>query len=370
MEASEYKEEGQAALDATDAAWYDACFRQKRRHGKTRLVAPPTPRLEAPVADTHAHLDNFKDPGLELARCAAWGLGFVCTVADPAEQNYLRTFDELDSWQQSAKELLPHVLEETRQQYAADERAEIQNVTQLICSSDAPMVRIAAGCHPHNARDFDDAMERELRRLLADPRVSAIGEVGLDYHYDNSPRDVQRSVFRRQIQLAHETELPLVLHLRSAHEEAFDILTQEGFPASGVLLHCFALGKDKADPWINAGCYLALGGAVSFKRFDPLRETAAHIPLNQLVTETDSPYMTPEPMRGMDCTPAHTIFTAETIAEARSQMPGSDRREMLEQIYANALGLLNRPPTAWQREHANLGQAVPSSSPHIKKRDL
>lgn len=221
-----------------------------------------------------------------------------------------------------------------------------------------PRVRIAVGCHPHNAKHYDAALESELRRRLADPRTCAIGEVGLDYHYDFSPRVDQIEAFRRQIALAHETGLPLVLHLREAHEEAYRIMIEEGFPESGVLLHCFNLDWDTLEPWLEKGCYAAFGGSLTFKKSEDTREAARRMSLDRILTETDAPYMTPEPMRGMECGPDHVVFTAERLAEVRGCEPGFERRDMLMAVYKNALDLLGREPTAWQREHGDGGQSA------------
>lgn len=211
-----------------------------------------------------------------------------------------------------------------------------------------PRVRIAVGCHPHNAKHYDDALEATLRERLADPRVSAVGEIGLDYHYDLSPRSDQREAFRRQIRVAKEAGLPVALHVREAHDEAFAILQEEGFPEAGTLLHCFNLDWEVLEPWVEAGCYVAFGGPLTFKKADEVRDAAARVPLNRLLTETDAPYMTPEPMRGMRCGPEHVIFTAERLAEVRGFERGHAREEFLRELMANARGLLDRKPTEWQ----------------------
>ena len=179
-----------------------------------------------------------------------------------------------------------------------------------------------------------------------------MGEIGLDYHYDLSPREDQRRAFRRQIRLAHTTGLPAALHVREAHDEAFAILREEGFPEPGTLLHCFDLDWETLEPWVDRGCFVALGGALTFKRCQDTRDAVARTPRNLLLTETDSPYMTPEPMRGMPCGPAHTVFTAACMAEVLGCETEKARNEMLAQIAQNARALLDRPPTAWQIEHA------------------
>ena len=156
-----------------------------------------------------------------------------------------------------------------------------------------PRVRFAVGCHPHNAKFYDDDLERALLDRLADPRVSAVGEIGLDYHYDFSPREDQREAFRRQIRVAKQAGLPVVLHVREAHDEAFAILQEEGFPEAGTLLHCFNLDWAELERWVEAGCHVAFGGPVTFKHADEVRDAASRVPEELLLTETDAPYMTP-----------------------------------------------------------------------------
>lgn len=211
---------------------------------------------------------------------------------------------------------------------------------------------MAVGCHPHNAKHYDDALEAVLFERLADPRVSAVGEIGLDYHYDFSPRENQREAFRRQIRVAKQAGLPVSLHVREAHDDAFRILQEEGFPEAGTLLHCFNLDWAELERWVAEGCFVAFGGPLTFKRSDDTREAAARAPLGQLLTETDAPYMAPEPMRGVTCGPEHVIFTAERLAEVRGCAPGSEREDLLRSLADNARGLLDREPTAWQRRKA------------------
>lgn len=208
------------------------------------------------------------------------------------------------------------------------------------------------GCHPHNAKYYGDSLEAELRERLADPRVAALGEVGLDYHYDFSPRDQQRDAFRRQVRLAKECGLPVILHVREAHDDALAIMREEGWPEAGTLLHCFNLDWATLEPWIEADCYVAFGGPLTFKNADEVRDAAARVPVDRLLTETDAPYMTPEPMRGMTCGPEHVIFTAERLAEVRGCAPGPERKELLEQLMDNARALLDRPATPWQKGEA------------------
>ena len=305
----------------------DFGFYQRRKHDKWREVSAPEPALEAAVADSHAHIHMLPDPAWELVRCAMNGVDFVCEICDPSEDG-TRPFDELDEWLEAAAAGLA----------AAGRGAE------------APNVRIAVGVHPHNAKLYDEAIEGQLLGLLRDPRVAALGEIGLDYHYDLSPRDVQRRVFRRQIEIAQELELPIALHLRGgedpqaddAHAEAFAILREMGALGPRTLLHCCALPPDEIAPWVEADCYIAFGGALTFKSADAAREGARLVPVERLMLETDSPYMTPEPMRGAACTPAHVVFTAACLAEVRGVAPGAQRKAFLEQLNANTLAFYGR----------------------------
>ncbi len=318
----------------------DARFYQKRKHGAYREVAAP--QLGCTVADTHAHLHMLPDPALELARCALNGVDFVCMVADPSEDGS-RPFDELDAWIGDAARVIGELRE------GADEaEAEIGGASAFECPR-VPHVRIACGVHPHNARLYDTALERDLRMRLSDARVSALGEIGLDFHYDFSPRDVQEEVFRRQLLLAKEAGLPVALHVREAHERALDILCDEGFPEAGTLLHCCSLTWDELESWVEAGCYIAYGGALTFKKAAAVRAAAVRVPLNRVLTETDAPYMTPEPMRGSCCTPAHVVFTAACLADVRGAASADERAAFLGEAARNARSLLDREPTAWQR---------------------
>ena len=334
---------------------FSVSFFQKRKHHKYREVEAPV--FEGPVADTHAHLQMLKNPGAELARCAYRNVHFVCAMCDPAdgigegagegEPGTEGAFQPGYDGSQPTFERL--------EQWAADARAKLDAASLGEYALRIPQLRIAVGVHPHNARLWDTRMERLMLRHLADPRVCALGEVGLDYHYDLSPRAAQRGVFRRQIQLAKLAGLPLILHMREAHEEGLAILEEEGFPEAGVLLHCFNLNEQALEPWAQHGCYIAYGGPITFKKADEVRAAAVKVPQGRLLTETDSPYMTPEPMRGVDCGPAHVVFTAQKLLEVLGCDTAAQRQALLAQMYANALGLLNREPTQWQRaEYARL----------------
>lgn len=307
----------------------DFGFYQRRKHDAWRAVEAPA--LEAPVIDTHAHVHMLPDPAWELARCVANGVADVCEICDPSE-DALDPADDLTHWRWGCATYLAKAFLETPDSASEPDMGAI------------PVVHMAAGVHPHNARLYDEAVEEKLLAWLEVPRVVALGEIGLDYHYDLSPRDVQRCVFRRQIELAKQQGLPIALHLRggddplvdNAHAEAFAILQEMGFPPAGTLLHCCSLPPDELIPWIEAGCYIAYGGALTFKNGEAAREGVRLVPDDRLLLETDSPYMAPEPMRGAACTPAHVVFTAARLAEVRGCAPGIDRQRFLEQLVANS----------------------------------
>ncbi|PKQ30363.1 MAG: TatD family deoxyribonuclease [Actinobacteria bacterium HGW-Actinobacteria-10] len=253
------------------------------------------PRLGAQTADTHAHLDMLDDPGGALERATIAGVTFVITVADVTETPE-GTFDAIPGWLETAQDRLD--------QWA-------------IPHGIPPEVRVIIGAHPHNAKDFDDAARERLARLIEDPLVAGIGEIGLDFHYDYSPRDDQRAAFRTQLRMAHEHDLPVVVHLREAHDEGLAILSEIGLPGAGCVIHCFTGDAELAGKFVELGCHISFAGPVTFKNAEEIRLAAASIPLDRLLVETDAPFMAPHPYRGTRNEPAWTVLTAAKIAEVR-----------------------------------------------------
>jgi len=168
------------------------------------------------------------------------------------------------------------------------------------------------GLHPHDAKEGVDS----IVALLDEPGVVAIGECGLDYHYDNSPRDQQRVAFAAQIALAHERDLALVIHTREAWDDTFDILEAEGVP-NRTVFHCFSGGADEATRCLALGAYLSFSGIVTFPKAPEVRMAAALCPLDRLLVETDAPYLTPVPHRGRPNEPAFVPFIGAAIAELK-----------------------------------------------------
>jgi TatD DNase family protein len=176
-----------------------------------------------------------------------------------------------------------------------------------------------AGVHPHDASAYDDVYERELEALGSSERVVAIGEMGLDYHYDHSPRELQAAVFRREIALARKLGKPIVVHTRSAPEDTLAILAEEGASQVGGIIHCFSEDVSFARRALDLGFYLSFSGIVTFKRAEAVHEAARFAPLDRVLVETDSPYLAPVPLRGRKCEPSHIVHTAARLSELRGE---------------------------------------------------
>ena len=176
-------------------------------------------------------------------------------------------------------------------------------------------VYTAIGTHPHDARLYDDQAEERIKRLTKSEKVIAWGEIGLDFHYDNSPRDVQLAVFKRQLHAAHECDLPVVIHTREAESETIEILKSDYAGAKrGGIFHCFSGSLELAQRAIEIGFMISFSGIVTFKKAEDLRELAKQVPLDRLLIETDCPYLTPIPYRGKRNEPAYVVEVARCLA--------------------------------------------------------
>jgi TatD DNase family protein len=175
----------------------------------------------------------------------------------------------------------------------------------------------AVGVHPHDAVTLDDALHTELRALAGSPEVLAVGEIGLDYHYDHSPRETQQDVFARLIALARELGKPIVVHTRSAPEDTIAILEREGARDVGGIIHCFSEDRPFAERALDLGFDLSFSGILTFKNSVAIQDVARWAPLDRILVETDSPYLAPVPFRGKPCEPAYVVHTARRVAELR-----------------------------------------------------
>ncbi len=222
-----------------------------------------------------------------------------------------------------------------------------------------PWCYAAVGCHPHDTKDMDDMQLAMIKGLAKKKKVMAIGEIGLDFHYDNSPRDVQREWFRRQIRLANELKMPIVIHSREADQEVMDILKEEGafsqerkswFPKrpdtqgyvdrhsglcsdSRVLLHCFSGSAELGRQYVKLGATLSIAGPVTYKNNKKTVAVVEEIPIDFLLVETDSPYLTPEPFRGKKNTPPMVEYTAAKVAEIKKM----NLQDVAEKTKENAM---------------------------------
>ena len=212
---------------------------------------------------------------------------------------------------------------------------------EAIAASD-PDIWCSAGIHPHEAAAEPDAGTAQLVALAAHARVVGIGETGLDFHYDDSPRPRQAELFRAHCAASRETGLPLIVHTREADAETIRILHEER-PPSGVI-HCFSTGRELAEKALEFGFYISLSGIVTFRRAEDLRAIAKDVPLERLLIETDAPYLAPEPMRGRTNEPAFIVHTASAVAKLK----GVDVEELAARTAANFFRLFAKakPPCA------------------------
>ncbi len=212
--------------------------------------------------------------------------------------------------------------------------------TSLMAVMDAnlyPWCYAAVGYHPHEAKFMTEETMGQIAELTADPKVVAIGEIGLDFHYDHSPRDVQRDCFRKQIRLANKLGMPIVIHTREAEQETMDILKEEGafsderkalfperpgpdgkmLPDSRVLIHCFSGSAETAAQYVKLGATISICGPVTYKNNRKTREVVERIPIEFLTVETDAPYLSPEPKRGRPNMSPYVEYTARKVAEIK-----------------------------------------------------
>jgi TatD DNase family protein len=242
--------------------------------------------------------------------------------------------------------LLDERFDETRGQIIADfERDGVDFVIE--CSTDAKdigqsvrlaetnqKVYAAVGIHPHTAGDYSPRVKEEIIKLAKSKKVVAIGEIGLDFHYDFCPRDVQQKTFAAQIELAKSLNLPIVVHSREASEATYDMLCDCG--ARGEL-HCFSGSAEMAERYLAKGFYIAFGGSLTFKNAAKVVRAAGAVPLDRLLIETDCPYLAPEPMRGRTNQPAYVRYVAEKLSEIK----GVPAEQIAKATRENAMRLFN-----------------------------
>ena len=192
----------------------------------------------------------------------------------------------------------------------------------------------ALGCHPHSAETFTEAVEKELRQGLLENNIVALGEIGLDYYYENSEKEVQKKVFRKQMQIAQEYQLNVEIHSRSAEEDTLEILEEYKGKVRG-LLHCFTGSLKMAKKALDIGYNISFSGIVTFKNAQNLRDVCQKVPLDRLHLETDAPYLAPTPYRGKENRPSYMVHTAKVVSEIH-EVPLD---KLQDQTFKNALDL-------------------------------
>ena len=262
------------------------------------------------IADTHAHLDMLEDPARALARSGLAHLGLVVTVAS-VHENARTICDSLEGWRQSARAML--------------------DAAGFVVAG-VPKVRVIVGGQPKDASQMTGEGRALFREVARDKRVVGIGETGLDYFYETSPRAVQKVQFAEELALADELDIVACLHIRDAHDDALEVLRSTGMPRAGAILHCYNMGPETLAPFLELGCMVSFAGPLTFRKAHDVREAAALVPHERLLTETDCPFMAPEPCRGQTNEPAYTAFTAGMLAEAT----GLSLHECAEVTYSNA----------------------------------
>jgi len=206
---------------------------------------------------------------------------------------------------------------------ALDELAFVVTVGDTLASSEAGLkltrdrVYASAGIHPHHADEWCDASGERLSRLLQHPSIVALGEIGLDYHYECTARQIQAEALEAQLEIAVAQRLPVIIHCREAEKDTAAVLAQFSPRLAGGVMHCFGGSTGFAERCLEWGLYISFAGNVTFPKAAPLREAAAAVPLDRLLVETDSPYLAPQPVRGKRCEPVYVKHTAQVLAELK-----------------------------------------------------
>ncbi len=235
--------------------------------------------METPyLIDTHAHIDMAENPDEIIQNALAYGVKKI--IIPSVEEKYFEKIIKI-----------------------------AESYENIYCQ---------LGIFPSEAKSWNDKTEYKIKELAQNSKVVAIGEIGLDYYWDKSFVEEQKEIFKKQILLANELNLPIVVHDREAHKDSIDII-KEFNKTSDVIFHCFSGSVEMMRECVKSGWYIALGGVVTFKNAKKMKDVAKEIPLDYLMLETDSPYLTPVPYRGKENQPAYVKFVAEEIAKLRNE---------------------------------------------------
>lgn len=193
--------------------------------------------------------------------------------------------------------------------------------TTLELTRNYPFIYGTAGVHPSETAELDEEKFQRLKEIVREPKIVAVGEIGLDYYWEKPAHDIQKNWFERQLELAREVNLPVVIHSREAAKDTLEIMKAAKAGDMGGVIHCFSYGKDMAREYLDMGFFLGIGGVLTFKNAKKLREVVEYAPMAQLVLETDSPYMAPEPNRGKRNTSANLPYVVNMMAEIKGLSP-------------------------------------------------
>ena len=247
------------------------------------------------LVDSHAHLLSLEDPADALSRAAAEGIGKIISIGTGLESS--------------------HATIELSRKYKG--------------------VYVSVGIHPHSASDFSEEVMGELEGMLEGPKVVAVGETGLDYHYMNSPKGDQIRSFEAHMELAKRHSLPFVVHIRDADEELLSIFRGRDLGTKPGVIHCFSGDYQTAKKYLDLGFYISFSGIVTFKRAEEVRDAASKIPIERLLYETDSPYLAPVPQRGKPNEPRNVVYVARLISKLR----GLSLEEFTQIVFENVTEL-------------------------------
>jgi len=256
--------------------------------------------------DSHAHLtqdvfDSDREAVLERARGA--GMRYVCVIASLAR--------------------------------------DVEPAVALSIKHD--FIYCAVGLHPHDAKLWDGESARRIESLARHPWLVAIGEIGLDYHYDHSPRDRQQEVFREQVRVARHLGLPLVIHTREAHDDTLRILEEEKASEVAGVFHCFSGNQEMAEFALRRGFHVSFSGMITFKNAGTLRDLAARVPVDRLLSETDAPFLSPHPYRGRRNEPLRTLEVVAQLAGLHGVTPEEMGEKTTKNFEAVFPRVRNRP---------------------------
>ena len=247
------------------------------------------------LVDSHAHLLSLEDPRGAVSRAADEGVGKIISIGTGIESS----------------------------------------LATIELSRNYRGVYASVGIHPHSASGFSEEAMREFEGMAEDPKVVAIGETGLDYHYMNSPREDQIRSFEAHMDLARRSKLPFVVHVRDAEEELLSILRETDLGPRPGVIHCFSGDYETAKRYLDLGFFISFSGIVTFRRAEEVRDAAARVPIERLLYETDSPYLAPVPRRGKPNEPRNVVYVARLL----SQIRGLSLEEFTQVVFENVMEL-------------------------------